>query len=247
MTDKPWLNASLSVPGRVALLLAAMSIDEKVAQLGYGFSGTCEDINVTIYPNGVGGCQVGAAQAGVEAISALRRALISGTRLGIPPSAYGETTHSGGAGGTTVFPMPCSQGASWNLTLVKEIGRVNALQLRAAGGDHALSPILQVCTDPRFGRLEENFAEDPMLVAAYGVAATAGLQGHDGLEGASTYLGSPRVRERRRRTKAAARLLRFASASFLPPPASPFASRLASPSLRVGCIISGARGRPDCF
>ncbi len=90
--------------------------------------------------------------------------------------------------------MPCSQGASWNLTLVEEIGRINALQLRAAGGDQALSPILQVCTDPRFGRMEENFAEDPFLVSKYGVAAVTGLQGMDGLGGASEYLGSPRTR-----------------------------------------------------
>ena len=107
---------------------------------------------------------------------------------------YGETTHSGGANGTTVFPMPCAQGASWNESLIEAISTANALQLRASGGDHALSPVLQVATDPRFGRLEENFAEDPYLVAAYGVAATRGLQGRDGMDGASTYLGSPRTK-----------------------------------------------------
>lgn len=73
-------------------------------------------------------------------------------RLGIPASYYAETTHSGGAPGTTVFPMPCSQGASWNTTLVQRIAEINALELRSSGGDQGLSPILQVCTDPRFGR-----------------------------------------------------------------------------------------------
>ena len=62
-----------------------------------------------------------------------------------------------------------------------------------SGGDQALSPILQVCTDPRFGRMEENFGEDPLLVARAGVAALRGLQGRDGLGGASAYLGSPRT------------------------------------------------------
>jgi beta-glucosidase len=90
--------------------------------------------------------------------------------------------------------MPCLQGATWNLSLVEEIGRINALQLRAAGGDQALSPILQVCTDPRFGRMEENYGEDPTLVAKCGVAAVTGLQGKDGLGGASEYLGSPGTR-----------------------------------------------------
>jgi hypothetical protein len=80
------------------------------------------------------------------------------------------------------------------VSLVEEIARVNGLQLRASGGDHALSPVLQVATDARFGRLEENFAEDPHLVAKYGVAAVTGLQGKDGGGGASTYLGSARTR-----------------------------------------------------
>jgi len=126
---------------------------------------------------------------------------------------------------------------------------LNTVQLRASGGDQALSPILQVCTDPRFGRMEENFGEDPFLVSQCGVAAVAGafapqffhtfslrvfaghlfsrafwllggqlffgwslrekcpvwadlclavgeagLQGRDGLGGASEYLGSPKTR-----------------------------------------------------
>jgi len=171
-------------------VLGAMTIDEKVAQLGYGMA-MCESLNVTEYPHGIGGCMVGAASTGVATVKALRQALGASTRLGIPPSVYGETTHSGSAGGTTVFPMPCSQGASYNKTLVKAIAAANALELRSAGGDQALGPILQVATDPRFGRLEENFAEDPYLVAAYGVAAVQGLQGDDGAAGASTYVPDP--------------------------------------------------------
>ena len=87
--------------------------------------------------------------------------------------------------------MPVLQGATWNTSLIREIAEINALELRSSGGDQALSPILQVCTDPRFGRMEENFAEDPFLVASYGVAAVHGLQGDDGLGGASEYVGSP--------------------------------------------------------
>jgi beta-glucosidase len=79
---------------------------------------------------------------------------MNGTRLGIPASFYGETTHSGGVAYTTVFAMPCGQGASWNVTMVEAIASANALQLRSSGGDHALGPILQVTTDPRFGRLQ---------------------------------------------------------------------------------------------
>ena len=192
-TPKPWMNASLPVSSRVALLLAAMTLDEKVAQLGYDIN-SCASLNASHFPHGIGGCGVGSADKGVNITNTMNAAMIRLTRLGVPISVHGETTHSGGALGTTVFPMPVLQGSSWNMTLIEEIARVNALQLRASGGDHALSPVLQVCTDPRFGRLEENFGEDPFLVSRCGVAAVRGLQGADGLGGAVSYLGSARER-----------------------------------------------------
>lgn len=142
-----------------------------------------------MYPDGVGGL----ATHSINCSNSLQRILTGKTRLGIPASFFAETTHSGGAPGTTVFPMPVSQGASWNVSLVEQIGAINALELRSSGGDQGLSPILQVCTDPRFGRMEENFGEDPAMVAAYGVAAVTGLQGSSGLGSgpgaASTYIG----------------------------------------------------------
>lgn len=94
------------------------------------------------------------AQDGPAVRNEIQRRVMQSTRLKIPASFYGETTHCGGARGTTVFPMPCSQGSTWNTTLVSAIAAANALELRSAGGDQALSPILQVATDPRFGRLE---------------------------------------------------------------------------------------------
>jgi hypothetical protein len=113
------------------------------------------------------------AQDGPAVRNAVQKKVMETTRLKIPASFYGETTHCGGARGTTVFPMPCSQGSSWNQSLVGAIGAANALELRSAGGDQALSPILQVATDPRFGRLEENFAEDPCKSSPVSLCSTA--------------------------------------------------------------------------
>jgi beta-glucosidase len=150
---RPWMDSTLSPDRRTEILLAAMTLEEKVAQLGYG---GCGSVNSTIerHKDGVGGCGVVGppptgpppppGKYGASFTNELNRMLNESTRLGIPVSILGETTHSGGAPGTTVFPMPCSQGASWNASLVEEIGRINALQLRASGGDQALSPILQV-------------------------------------------------------------------------------------------------------
>ena len=184
--QRPWMDSSKSVDERTQLLMSAMTLEEKIAQLGY---------NPCTYPppkNGIGGCQV--LKYDPEGTNKYQSFLVNETRLGIPVSFFSETTHSGGVTGTTVFPMPVGQGATWNTSLVNLIASANALELRSCGGDHGLSPVLQVCTDPRFGRMEENFAEDPHLVTEYGVASVTGLQGKDGMGGASTYLGSPKVK-----------------------------------------------------
>lgn len=67
---------------------------------------------------------------------------------------FGETTHSGGIQGTTIFPMPVNLGATFNVSLAEDMGYAIARQLRAAGARQALSPVLQVATNPHFGRLE---------------------------------------------------------------------------------------------
>ena len=105
-----------------------------------------------------------------------------------------ETLHSGGHPGCTIFPMPALQGSSWNLSLVQAIAESNALQARASGTNHGLSPVINVATDPRFGRTQEAFGEDPHLVGTMATAAVLGLQGADGAAGPSTYLGSPRTK-----------------------------------------------------
>ena len=76
-----------------------------------------------------------------------------------------------------VFPMPNVQGASWNRTLVGAVAAAVAAESRAVGADRGFSPELQVATDPRFGRGQENFGADPHLVSELGVAATHGGQG----------------------------------------------------------------------
>ena len=79
----------------------------------------------------------------------------------------------------TIFPMPAGQGSSWNRTAVRAVAAAIAAESRASGADRGFSPELQVATDPRFGRTQENFGGDPHLVSALGVAATLGLHGGD--------------------------------------------------------------------
>jgi beta-glucosidase len=90
--------------------------------------------------------------------------------------------------------MPVVLGQSWNTSLVEAVGRQQGMQARAGGCSQALSPVLQVITDPRFGRLAENFGEDPHIVSAAGFAALAGIQGRSNVgtgRNASAYIEDP--------------------------------------------------------
>ena len=91
--------------------------------------------------------------------------------------------------------MQCTAaGNSWNVSLMEQIGRQQGLQARAGGCSQALSPVIQVATDPRWGRLAENFGEDPYLVARFGVAAMTGIQGRGNTgrhANASSYMRDP--------------------------------------------------------
>jgi beta-glucosidase len=172
-------DSTQPVDVRTADLLARMDLDEKIAQLTYVGAVSNASIVAAVKNGGVGGLQCGEdASTCVLAVNQLQ-AQLKKTRLAIPASIFAETTHSGGFVGSTVFPMPVTIGASWNTTLMEAIGSATASEARAAGIDQGLGPILQVCTDPRFGRMEENFGEDPFHVSRMGVAATRGLQGRN--------------------------------------------------------------------
>lgn len=189
------MDASLPVDTRVAALLAKMTNAEKAAQTilftAWVDNASAYKAAIELYNStGVGalsgeGC--GDAQCTRLAYqNAAQATIINRSRLHIPASFICETLHSAD-GISTIFPMPCLQGATWNTELVHDVATSIARQARAGGVDRGFSPEINVCTDPRFGRSEENFGEDPALVSALGVAAVTGLHG-DNMEGASSYL-----------------------------------------------------------
>lgn len=121
-----------------------------------------------------------------EAQNDMQAYMLANTRLGIPVDVIQETLH-GGMDNGTIFPMPCAMGATWNPALIQQVGRVIGLEARVGGASRAFSPELQVDTDPRFGRTEEAFGEDPKLVSDMGAAYALGvMNGNTG--GPSTYL-----------------------------------------------------------
>src|SRR5204863_5370135 len=99
------------------------------------------------------------------------------TRLGIPPIQIGEALHGQLAGGATIFPQAIAQGSTWNPALINQMGSVIAYEASSSGVDQALSPLFDLIRDPRFGRVEECYAEDPYLVSQLGTAFVTGMQG----------------------------------------------------------------------
>src|SRR5690606_30872432 len=88
-----------------------------------------------------------------------------------------ESLHGFAARDATTFPQAIGLASSWDPDLVREVNALIASEVRARGVHLVLSPVVDVARDPRWGRIEETFGEDPFLVGEPGVAAVQGLQG----------------------------------------------------------------------
>ena len=99
-------------------------------------------------------------------------------RLGIPVMTYTEALHGLWLEGATVFPQAIGLGSTWEPELLTKMNSYVAKEARSIGVTHCYSPNLDVITgDPRYGRVEESYGEDPYLVSRMGVAFINGLQG----------------------------------------------------------------------
>jgi beta-glucosidase-like glycosyl hydrolase len=154
-----------------------MTNEAKVSQLLMG-GGKFDNLKRD-HPDGYGVLCAHAYDGGaakLEAQNAMQAWFLENSTYGIPVSFWAETLHSAQSG-ATIFPAPVNLGASWNSKLVHDVAAMIGYEARLQGVDRALSPELQVDTDPRFGRTDEAFGEDPHLVAQLGVAYAVGIQG----------------------------------------------------------------------
>jgi beta-glucosidase len=115
-------------------------------------------------------------QAAVFA-NAVQRYLMEKTRLGIPALSAEEALHGFMAKGATAFPQAIALASTWDPALVERVFTAAALEARARGANWALTPVLDIAREPRWGRTEETLGEDPFLVSRLGAAAIRGLQG----------------------------------------------------------------------
>ncbi len=202
ISDAPYWNAELPVEQRVADLMARMTLEEKLAQMVSIWtqkSSIQDDDNFfdpekasALYPNGLGfftrpsdlkgpgSPRVNTPRSIEESIryvNTLQRWARENTRLGIPIMTHEESLHGLAARDATSFPQSIGLASTWDPDLVREVNDYIAGEVRARGVHQVLSPVVDVARDPRWGRIEETFGEDPYLVSEMGVAAVEGLQG----------------------------------------------------------------------
>jgi len=179
-----------TVESRVADLLARMTVREKIAQL-CGFWNPAPEKFVESgelfspayfrkhFADGIG--NIGPSNIGLEDDVRYRNAiqtyLREETRLGIPAIFHDEGCHGVMKPDATSFPNPLGLACSWDLELCEQIYDIVALEMRMRGAQHALAPVIDVARDPRWGRIEETFGEDPFLNGQLGAAVVRGLQG----------------------------------------------------------------------
>jgi len=196
--QKPGLNkertvtykdASLPVKERVKDLLKRMTVEEKTAQLMGLWNGGIEDFTTEIFDDPVKmkeifgrGCHsIHPAPFGVKATVEMRnriqKYLVEETRLGIPAIFVDEGQHGIMRPESTVFPQAIGLACSWDVNLFEKVYGVIAHEMRSRGTHHALTPVIDTCRDPRWGRVEETYGEDPYLNGMLSCAAVKGLQG----------------------------------------------------------------------
>ena len=110
-----------------------------------------------------------------EQYNAIQKWVIAHNRLAIPALFIEEGLH--GFNNGTVFPAPIGLAATWDLKIAQQTGAVIASEARSTGVDMILAPVLDLGRDPRWGRVEEDFGEDPYLTGQMGLAYVRGAQG----------------------------------------------------------------------
>jgi beta-glucosidase len=188
-------DASLSPVERANDLLSRMTIEEKVAQMKCVWNqkntmllDSSGNFDITKarknFPDGIG--QVGRpsdTHGGLDAFTnatltnAIQKYFVEETRLGIPVFYHEEALHGHAAKDGTSFPQPIGLASTFNPDLIQRIFTVVSKEARLRGTHQVLAPVVDVAREPRWGRVEETYGEDPYLCGEMGVAAVNGFQG----------------------------------------------------------------------
>jgi len=191
-------NPKLTVDQRVVDLLSRMTLEEKVAQMEGAWENKdfhkdpqtmfvdekgnfLPERAAVLMKDGLG--QISRPSEGrgpremAEFTNTVQKWMIERTRLGIPVLFHDECMHGHVAMNGTSYPAAIALASSWDPELLREVFTATAAEARARGAHQCLAPVLDLARDPRWGRTEETYGEDPYLVTKLGVAAIRGFQG----------------------------------------------------------------------
>jgi beta-glucosidase len=198
----PYKIPANSVDERVKDLLARMTLEEKIGQMNmpcvYMYvigsdieekTENCKSLTKGGFLKGVGPIggfftlannilQEGAIQQ-ANFFNELQDLAIKQTRLGIPLLQTEEGTHGLMCSGGTIFPEGPSIGSTWNMDLVKDIYSIIAKEARSVGIHQLFTLVIEPIRDPRLGRNEEGYSEDPYLCSRLAEVIVEAIQGND--------------------------------------------------------------------
>ena len=203
----PYQDATLPVEARVHDLLGRMTVEEKARQLDMyrGISASKDDdaqkaadeikahgFDATEAERVFGSLGVGSIHdlyGAPELNNAIQKWVIAHNRFGIPAMFIEEGLHGFSTG--TIFPQQINLAATWDRATARATGAAIAAEARATGVDMLFAPVLDLAREPRWGRVEEDFGEDPFLTGQMGLAYVQGYQG-EGLATDHTVLAEPK-------------------------------------------------------
>jgi beta-glucosidase len=205
--DALYKQANAPIESRVDDLLARMTLEEKVRQLDlYAGAKALMDkqkkdsthaaADALFLPDKAQALLGGLGAGGIhdlyptpEQANSVQRWVIAHNRLGIPALFIEEGLLGYDTG--TVFPAPINLAGTWNPALAQQTGSAIAAEARANGVHMILAPVLDLARDPRWGRIEEDFGEDPYLTGQFGLAYVHGAQG-DNLSSDHNVIAEPK-------------------------------------------------------
>jgi beta-glucosidase len=176
MTEETlWFTRSdITTEARVEQLLERMTLEEKVGQM--------VQISVRDMVPGMGEDRIRRGQAGsvltvygAEEVNRLQRIAVEESRLRIPLIIGNDVIH----GYRTIFPIPLAESCTWEPSLVQQAARIAAEEATAHGTSWNFAPMVDVCRDPRWGRIAEGSGEDSFLGRTLARARVLGFQAQD--------------------------------------------------------------------
>lgn len=150
-------------------LVANMTLAEKIGQMGQ-VNGGSHELHDMIRQGGLGSVL---NEVDVNVVNELQRIAVEESRLGIPLLIGRDVIH----GFKTIFPIPLGQAASWNAELIEKGSAIAASEAASTGVNWTFAPMIDICRDPRWGRIAECLGEDPHLASVLGAAMVKGFQG----------------------------------------------------------------------